>query len=86
MNEKILFVALLTIFGIGFAGILFREKASEVLEPLKYPISLRVGGMAGLLGGLYRPTTIKASEPLSLFAQNPFYLIDREFFTVARIF
>ena len=45
MNEKILFIALLTILGIEFVGILFHEKGSEVLEPLKHPISLRVGGM-----------------------------------------
>ena len=45
MNEKILFIALLTILGIGFVGILFHEKVSEVLEPLKHPISLGVGAM-----------------------------------------
>jgi len=43
MNEKILFIALLTILGIGLVGILFHEKVSEVLEPLKHPISLGVG-------------------------------------------
>ena len=45
MNEKILFIALLTILGIGFTEILFHEKVSEVLEPSKHPISLRVSGM-----------------------------------------
>ena len=45
MNEKILAIALFTILGIGFVGILFHEKVSEVLEPLKHPISLGVGAM-----------------------------------------
>ena len=45
MNEKILFI----ILGIGFPRILFHEKVSKVLEPLKHHISLRVGGM-GLVG------------------------------------
>ena len=45
MNEKILFISLLTILEIGFVRILFHEKVSEVLEPLQHPISLRVAGM-----------------------------------------